>query len=332
MRMTHVGAMVVLLANIAFPQGIATPASKSEPDISPHRVQFIKVERNVNLEVLDWGGSGRSLVLLAGLGDTAHIFDTFALKLTPIYHVYGITRRGYGASSAPRSGYGAVQLGDDVLTVLSVLKLNRPVLVGHSRAGEELSSVGSRHPERVSALIYLDAGYAYAYYDRSQGDLNIDLSDLQKKLAQLEPGKLPRDPSDLVRDLLESSLPIFERDLREMQKNLAAVPPPSTEPPPTPFADVAVRVGAQKITDIRVPILAIFAVPHALPANLKDDPAAGAAFEARDEAFVSGQAKAFETGLPSARVVRLPHANHYVFFSNEAEVLREMNAFMEGLR
>ena len=71
-----------------------------------------------------------------------------------------------------------------------------------------------------------------------------------------------------------------------MQKNLAAVPPSSAEPPPTPFTDAAVRAGAQKFTGIRIPILAIFAVPHALPAKLKDDPAAGAAFEARDEAFV----------------------------------------------
>ncbi|HEY2459427.1 MAG TPA: hypothetical protein VGI16_01400, partial [Candidatus Acidoferrum sp.] len=60
-------------------------------DPSPHSVQFITVEDNVKLEVLDWGGSGRPLVLLAGLGDTAHVFDKFAPKLTPTYHVYGIT-------------------------------------------------------------------------------------------------------------------------------------------------------------------------------------------------------------------------------------------------
>jgi hypothetical protein len=30
-------------------------------------------------------------------------------------------------------------------------------------------------------------------------------------------------------------------------------------------------------------------------------------------------------------VVRLPNANHYVFMSNEADVLREMRAFINGL-
>jgi len=35
--------------------------------------------------------------------------------------------------------------------------------------------------------------------------------------------------------------------------------------------------------------------------------------------------------VPSARVVRLPRANHFVFLSNEDDVLREMNAFLSNL-
>ena len=88
--------------------------------------------------------------------------------------------------------------------------------------------------------------------------------------------------------------------------------------------------GMQKYTDIRVPALGIYAVPHATGQPYKDD-AERAAAEARDEADTGAQAKAFESGVPSARVVRLPHANHYVFFSNEADVLREMNAFLSSL-
>src|SRR5713101_7130305 len=119
-------------------------------DPSPHHVQFVTVDGDARLEVLDWGGSGRPVVLLSGLGNTAHIFDQFAPKLTADYHIYGITRRGYGASSVPASGYSADRLGDDVLAVLDSLKLSGPVLVGHSIAGEELSSLGTRHPDRIA--------------------------------------------------------------------------------------------------------------------------------------------------------------------------------------
>jgi non-heme chloroperoxidase len=80
-----------------------------------------------------------------------------------------------------------------------------------------------------------------------------------------------------------------------------------------------------------VPGLAIYAVPHDRGPAADKDPAARAAAEAEDLARVGAQAKAFETGVASARVVRLPHANHFVFLSNEADVLREMNAFLSSL-
>jgi hypothetical protein len=90
-------------------------------DPASHKVQFVTVDKDVKLEVLDFGGTGRPLVLLAGGGATAHSFDTFAPKLTPTYHVYAITRRGFGDSSAPATGYEADRLGDDILAVLDAL-------------------------------------------------------------------------------------------------------------------------------------------------------------------------------------------------------------------
>ncbi len=303
-------------------------------DSSPHTTSFITADNNVKLEVLDWGGSGRPLVLLAGLGNTGHVFDEFAPKLSATYHVYGITRRGFGASSAPapaNGNYSADRLGDDVLAVVDSLKLHRPVLVGHSIAGEELSSIGSRHPDKVAGLIYLDAGYSYAYYDRTQGDLLIDSLELRKKLQQLMPGVGPQDPKQLVQELLQTSLPQFEKDLQAHQKELEAMPAQPQRPGEVPIVAQAIFAGQQKYTDIRDPILAIFAVPHDLGPVFKDDPAARAAAEASDAARAGAQAKAFESGLPSARVVRLPNANHYVFQSNEADVLREMNAFLSSL-
>jgi hypothetical protein len=124
-------------------------------DPSPHTMQFVTVDKDVKLEVLDWGGSGRPVVLLTGLGNNAHVYDKFASKLTATYHVYGITRRGFGVSSTPpldNGNYAADRLGDDVLAVLASLKIDKPVLVGHSIAGEELSSIGSGIRKRWQAL------------------------------------------------------------------------------------------------------------------------------------------------------------------------------------
>lgn len=120
-----------------------TQDSRLWHDPSHHKVQFVTVEEGVRLEVLDWGGSGRPIVLLAGSGNTAHIFDDFAEKLSgACCHVYGITRRGFGASTRPDSGYDQQRLADDVLRVLDALKLVAPVVAGHSMSGEELTTLG----------------------------------------------------------------------------------------------------------------------------------------------------------------------------------------------
>lgn len=299
-------------------------------------VHFVTVDKDVRLEVVDWGGSGTPVLLLAGLGDTAHVFDKFASKLTPEHHVYGITRRGFGASSAPSSGYTADRLGDDVVAVMDSLGLKRTVLVGHSIAGEELSSVGSRYPEKVAGLVYLDAAYSYAYYDPARGDFNIDLFALRNKLEQLKPGSGLRDPRPLMREVV-ASLPGFERVLQQQLTELDATSTPaaSTRPPVAPgrirpglAAAKSIAAGEEKYADIHVPILAIYALPHDMGL---DNPQEAEA-EATDITDITGpQAKAFEAAVASARVVRLPHASHYVFQSNEVDVVREMNAFMRAL-
>jgi pimeloyl-ACP methyl ester carboxylesterase len=247
------------------------------PSYPPVGTQFITVDKDVKVQVVDWGGEGRALVFVPGLGLTARAtFDEFAPKFTRDYHVYGITRRGIGNSSRPASGYSADRLGDDVLAVLDALKLDRVVLVGHSAGGSELSSVATRHPERVAGLIYLEAAYAYAYY-------------------------CPESPP----------------------------PPPIDSKSPAPIK--AILEGYQHYTDIRVPTLAIYAIPNDLSWCFKNDPVGLAKAESEEVARNLPQMKAFEKGVPSAKVINIPRANHWVFWSNEAEVLREMNVFLHKL-
>ncbi len=312
----------------------ATPATAWQIDPSPHKVQFIPVDTDVKLEVLDWGGTGRPLILLTGLGDNAHVWDKFAPKLTPNYHVYGVTRRGFGASSAPTpnsTNYKADRLGDDVLAVIDALHITRPILAGHSIAGQELSSIGTRHPEKVAALIYLDAGYPYALYDKTHGALLIDAVEVRDQINQFFSDISPKDQQQLIGDLL-ANLQQLQKSLQQQQQDMQAVPPPpSTGHPPAP-AFFAIRQGVQRYNTIQgAPVLAIFADPHDLGNAMKDKPEVRAAMEAIDLRNVEGQAKAFETQVPNAKVVRIPYANHYVFRSNEADVLREMNAFIATL-
>jgi len=162
----RIGAAVLLAA-------LGGATSRIEAQLP--RVSFIAVDANVKLEVLDWDGSGRPVVLLAGNGQTAHSFQRFAPLLARFYHVYGITRRGFGASSRPATGYSTDRRADDVLAIIDSLKLTKPVIAGHSLGGEELSSIGAPHADRVAGLMYLDPSTG-AYDDGTQGDSVVDVA------------------------------------------------------------------------------------------------------------------------------------------------------------
>jgi non-heme chloroperoxidase len=86
----------VLLALTSRANSLYSQQVSSWQDDSPHTVKFMTVDENVRLELLDWGGSGPPVVLLAGGGNTAHVFDGFAPKLAADYHT-STALRGAGS-------------------------------------------------------------------------------------------------------------------------------------------------------------------------------------------------------------------------------------------
>ncbi len=295
------------------------------PDTATHSIAFVTVEPGVKLEVLDFGGTGRAMVFLAALGPDAHEWDKFAPKFVGRYHVYAITRRGFGASDHPAptdDNYSADRLGDDVLAVMDKLKMDRPILVGWSVGGEELSSVGSRFPAKVKALIYLDAGYPYAFYNAAEGEPYQDRAELRRLL------NAAAREQELSLELERKLLASIKQNEEELRRSIAIdekTPPAEKSPPAAPLAMppmppqfTAIMMNPVKYTKIPVPVLAIFATQR--------DPDPG------QEEWRSRQIKAFEAGVPTARVVRMAHAGHEVFVTNEADVLREMTNFLDALK
>ena len=128
-------------------------------DAAPHEAHSITVDEGVQLEVLDFGGTGSPILLLPGLGATAHSYDELAPLLAQKHRVVAMTRRGTGDSSKPDFGFDTPRLAQDVLQVMDAMGLEKVVLVGHSIAGDELTWLGGHHPDRFSGLVYLDAAY-----------------------------------------------------------------------------------------------------------------------------------------------------------------------------
>jgi pimeloyl-ACP methyl ester carboxylesterase len=303
-------------------------------DPSPHQVRWITVDSSVRLEVLDWGGSGRPLVLL-GCYLTAHMHDEFAPKLTNEFHVYGITRRGIGASDKPSAGYTVQRSANDVLEVLDSLNLQKSVLVGTSCAGQILTMFAGQHSDRLYGLVYLDGA-------------------TDPTLAPDDP-PMP-DPTTLPRSIESAPAPDYSsfeafsrrRDLKvtfpeaEWHQQFAANPDGSVgRSLLSPEIRRAITVDARlkpNYAGIRVPVLAMYQAQRPF-----EEVAAG--FDIRNEQeraalhqqYVATRAlytrwqRDLLAAVPTARIVELPGANLFMFLSNEADVLREIRAFAATL-
>jgi non-heme chloroperoxidase len=151
-------------------RGECRAAGDRFPDTSRHRERFVNGSGDVRLQVLDWGGGGPLLLFVPGLGQTAHIFDGLAPRMTDRYHVVGLTRRGHGRSDAPPSGYDLDTLVADLARVLPQLGYHTVTLVGHSFAGVELTTFAVRFPEAVERLVYIEAAYDFSQMPDSASD------------------------------------------------------------------------------------------------------------------------------------------------------------------
>jgi len=123
---------------------------------APGRTRFV-VANGVKLQYVDWGGQGDPLLLLPGLGNDAHVFDSFARRFSDRFRVLALTRRGFGQSDKPKNGYDVGTRVEDIRRFLDELKIRQVNLVGHSIAGDEMTTFAARHPDRVIKLVYLDA-------------------------------------------------------------------------------------------------------------------------------------------------------------------------------
>src|SRR4051794_12959549 len=99
----------------------------------------------VRLAVRDHGGVGQAVVLLHGLGEHLLSMERLAAALTNDCHVVTADLRWSGQSGRSAAFDWGV-LVDDVEVIARALRLDDPVVVGHSLGGIIATRYGVAHP------------------------------------------------------------------------------------------------------------------------------------------------------------------------------------------
>lgn len=112
----------------------------------------------MRLHYLEWeSNQTRTLVLLHGIGDNAHIWNHFALNAAAFLRVIAVDQRGHGLSDwAIPPAYSCDDYVTDLDNLIHTLQLTDIVLMGHSMGALHATRYASLRPEKVSGLIHAD--------------------------------------------------------------------------------------------------------------------------------------------------------------------------------
>ena len=290
---------------------------------------FATTAAGTRLHFIDFGGSGDTLVLLAGPGNTAWIYHDFGKDLSRDFRVLAVTRRGHGESDMPASGYDQESLVEDLRGFLDSQGLQRVHLAAASTAGEELTRFASKYPGRVGAAVYLDAAYDRSVdvesgtpdkpprptaADRASVDAFVAYLVRTRGVADAPAGVLERNwrASVSLQPDGTAGMRWGEAQFREYMRSLMAAPPDYSR--------------------LKAPALAIYAVgvPHARLERATPEMRALIEKHRRDVVLpwrATSMAQ-FRKGVPGGEVVELD-ALHHPFLHRPAETAALVRSFLK---
>ncbi len=268
-------------------------SSEAPRDRSPHKSEFVTAN-GIKMNYLDWGGTGEVIILLAGFGNDAHVFDEIAPSFTDKYHVIGLTRRGFGETARPAAGYDTVTRVEDIRAFMDAQKIARAHLAGHSLAGDEITLFANMYPQRVIKMVYLDAAY----------DRRKNFSCVNDQSG----GGLP---------------PVFMRIVGEAMNcpGWEKIVAPDLPPPDMLNVQVSTMKAAMQFkpdyTKIKTPSLAIYAdsdIPES-PGQLDPETAAKLAAWWKEHETPKARAsiEQFRREMKNGQIIEIKGATHYVF-------------------
>jgi non-heme chloroperoxidase len=278
----------------------------------------------VRLHCLLWGEHGEPLLLLPGLGQSAHVFRELAPALAADHAVVALSPRAHGESDTPPHGYTVAQLAADAAAVLAWLGVPRTAVAAHSFGSVVATRLAVDHPALVSRVVYLDGVTDYAGRDAvvSRTPFPAPPRPIFGDAAQQREWMLRYQPG-FCSPALEADLAarrLLDEEVRRLE----------------PLHDLLDDAGAhpQHYDALRCPVLALVAGESAATQFPWLDPADAASI-AQADAYLStvrgpwrrAAVDRFLREAPHARVVEVP-GGHYFFLSARDRVADEIRAFL----
>ena len=122
------------------------------------------------------GGEKPPLVLAHGFSDDGLCWAPVAQALEADFDVIMVDARGHGNSEAPEQGYGSVEMAHDLAGVIEEMRLDTPIVLGHSMGAATALTLAGLYPQLPGAILLEDppAWWKAAPPVETTGDAPVD--------------------------------------------------------------------------------------------------------------------------------------------------------------
>ena len=130
-------------------------------------MEFYKKSINGNnLQVVDYPGEKGTIVMIHGLTGSHKYMHYYAEKLKGEYRVISVDLRGRGNSDSTDPEPSIFKHADDIIGLIKTLKIENPILIGHSMGAYISAIVASKLPS-VKAVVLLDGAAKMSEHQRA---------------------------------------------------------------------------------------------------------------------------------------------------------------------
>lgn len=268
---------------------------------------------------VQWGEHGQPIICVHGITANAFCFQVLADELAPDHRVIAYDLRGRGDSDKPDYGYSVPIHAADLAEVMDALKLERPVLVGHSLGALISLYFAAHYPGKLSKLVLIDGGTPLAWKSPDErpawltgsiGRLGTPVPSFDEYIQRLKAAPFLGPYWNHYFDIY------FEHDVR-YQNDGSVISKSQRE---AAFEDLLYleeeNKPQQQWAKVQVPTLLL----HAGQGLFSDD----------DQLVTEEYAQAIQRNIKDNRYVKFPALNHYtIIFGIESEPVREIRLFVD---
>jgi pimeloyl-ACP methyl ester carboxylesterase len=136
----------------------AAGAASVPPAPPAHWTDGYVMANGIRLHYWRTGGNKPPMVMAHGSSDDGLCWTNFAKEFEDRYDIILFDARGHGLSDPPSPGDPPYAQAEDLAALIRELKLDKPIVIGHSMGSSSAAWFAARHPDVARAIVLEDPG------------------------------------------------------------------------------------------------------------------------------------------------------------------------------